>query len=470
MAGRSLRVVVDLVDNYGLALFVIGAYVAEQVALANRFMTSDSWLAILSGRRIDAFGLPHVDRWTVLANGRGWVDQQWLAQLILYRVEAIGGVRLIVLLGLALALGTFAVAAVLACRWGASARPLTWVVLASLVPYGRSADNLRAQSFCYPLFLALLWLLIRPRSRWTYLVFPLLVVWANLHGSVVFAAAIVAGCALMRRSENGWKHTLIFAVAPWPCLLASPYAADLPRYYATLLGNPAFGQYVAEWNPMTLSIPDAPTYAIIAAVLLMLGTGRSGWRREEMFVLCGCTVAALLAERNAVWLALAAIVIGAPAVSRLVEQSERPAFATRMNRLLVATAGIVVVATAAVTAARPADWYRGGGYPTRAASVAADAAGLSGRVFATEAYADWLLWQRPDLGGRLAFDARLELLHADELKRIFAVEATLLPDRSLLRGYRVFVVPPELVDVIRRSSARRLRVLDREGGVVVLAA
>lgn len=465
---RSLRVVAELVDGYGLVLFIVGAYVAEQVSLGNRFITSDSWLALLSGRRIDALGLPHVDRWTVMANGRTWVDQQWLAQLALYRVEAIGGVRLVVLLGLILALSTFAMAAVQASRLGASARPLAWVVLAALVPYGRSADNLRAQSLCYPLFLALLWLLVRPRSRWSYLVFPLLVVWANLHGSVVLAAVLVAGCALLRRSENGWPRTLFLVAVPWLCLLASPYAADLPGYYRTLLANPAFGQYVAEWNPMTFSIFDAPTYAIIASILLLVGTGRSGWRREEIFILSACSIAALLAVRNAVWLSLAAIVFVAPAVSRFVAQSERPAFATRMNRILVSLAGVAVVAAVAVTATRPDDWYSAS-YPTRTANVAADAAGPHGRVFATEAYADWLIWERPEFAGRVAFDARLELLRAGELKRIFALEATLLPDRSVISGYRVFVVPPELVAVIRRSSSQPVRVVDRSHGVVVLA-
>jgi hypothetical protein len=251
--------------------------------------------------------------------------------------------------------------------------------------------------------------------------------------------------------------------------LASPYAADLPRYYRTLLSNPAFGQYVAEWNPMTFSIPDLPTYAIIATVLLLLGTGRSGWRREETFILCGCSVGALLAVRNAVWLALAAIVFVAPAVSRVVAQQDRPAFATRMNRLLVSLAAIAVIAAVAVTSERHVDWYTAA-YPTRAANVASDAAGQRGLLFATEDYADWLIWQRPELGGRVAFDARLELLRAGELKRIFAVESTLIPDRSLVRDYRVFVVRPDLVDVIRRSSARPLQVLVRENGVVVLSA
>ena len=466
---RAFRLALEAADGYGLVLFIIGAYVAEQVALANRFVSADSWLVLLSGRAIHSGGLPHADHWTVLANGRTWVDQQWLAQVFLFRVQEIGGLRLAVLAGVLIALGSFVAAAVLAVRRGATPRPLTWVVLAALAPYGRSADNLRAQSLCYPLFLAVLWLLTRPRSRWTLLVFPLLVLWANLHGSVFLAAALVAGCGLLRRRQTPWYWTVAFVGGPWLSLLISPYAGDLPRYYRTLLVNPAFGRYVTEWKPMTLSLLDVPTYAIFAAILILTGTGRTGWQREERFILLGCSLASLLAVRNAVWLALAAIVLLTPAAARVVAPFEIAALARRMNRVIVAVAAIAVVAAVASTATKPADWY-GASYPARAATVASAAAGADGRVFATEDFADWLLWTRPALAGRVAFDARLELLHADELKRIFAFEGAQLPVPALVSGYSVFVVPPDLVGVVRSASRIPLRVLDRETTVVVLAS
>jgi hypothetical protein len=466
-SGSSLGAIADLVDGYGLVLFIVGAYVIEQIALANRFVTADSWLALLSGRGISEHGLPHVDQWTVIAHGRAWVDQQWLAQVALYRLQVVGGLRLVVLLGLGVALSSFAAAVVLAVRNGATPRALTWVVLASLAPYGRSADNLRAQSLCYPLFLAVVWLVTRRRTRSSFLVFPLLVLWANLHGSVVVGALLVSGCTLLRRRETAWQWTLAFVVGPWLCLFASPYAFDLPRYYRTLLVNPAFGHYVSEWKPMTLSLLDVPTYAIIAAILILLGTGRTGWSTEERFIVLACSAMSLLAVRNAVWLALAAIVFLAPAVSRVIAPFEGAAFARRMNRLLVSFAAAGIVVTGIATATRSADWYAAS-YPASAADVAASAARPNGHVFATEDFADWLIWQRPELGGRVAFDARLELLRAAELRSVFALEGTLRPDRELVRGYNVFVVPPALVPVIRDASSLQLHVLDRGHGVTVL--
>jgi hypothetical protein len=39
-------------------------------------------------------------------------------------------------------------------------------------------------------------------------------------------------------------------------------------------------------------------------------------------------------------------------------------------------------------------------------------------IYASEEFADWLLWERPDLAGRVVFDVRYELLHPAEVKRI----------------------------------------------------
>jgi hypothetical protein len=40
------------------------------------------------------------------------------------------------------------------------------------------------------------------------------------------------------------------------------------------------------------------------------------------------------------------------------------------------------------------------------------------QVFADETYADWLLWVRPELRNRIAYDARFELLRAGEFTKL----------------------------------------------------
>jgi hypothetical protein len=67
------------------------------------------------------------------------------------------------------------------------------------------------------------------------------------------------------------------------------------------------------------------------------------------------------------------------------------------------------------------------------------------RVFADVRYSDWLLWRRPELAGRLAFDARYELLTAGQLRTIERFNHQIGDNwRAAARGYRVIVVDRRL--------------------------
>ena len=127
-----------------------------------------------------------------MAHGARWIDQQWLAQLTFYELFRAGGYRLILLVH-ARCPSAFALALVAARRRGGSPIGVFGVGCACffVAPW---AWQLRAQSFAPLLFVAVLWLLIadgRP-SRRVFAVLPLLALWANLHGSVVLGATLVA--------------------------------------------------------------------------------------------------------------------------------------------------------------------------------------------------------------------------------------------------------------------------------------
>ena len=162
-------------------------------------LAADGWMALLSGRVVAQHGLPSHDTLMVWAHGRQWVDQQWLAQLLLYGLDRLGGLPLALLVHAFLVIGALGGAAALARRRGGSARSATWVALPVLIAYWPEAVVMRPQSFAYPLFVAVLWLLVdelRQPSRRVYLVLPLLALWANLHGSVVVGAAVVSAFAV----------------------------------------------------------------------------------------------------------------------------------------------------------------------------------------------------------------------------------------------------------------------------------
>ncbi|MBA2424817.1 MAG: hypothetical protein H0V58_05600, partial [Actinobacteria bacterium] len=149
-------------------------------------LVADSWLTLVAGREVVEHGLPSVDELTVLGLGQTWTNQQWGAQLIAYGSHALGGHGLLTVVVALFALGVFAIAAVAARTLGAGPRSilLTFFPVLLAAPW---TFTIRAQVFALPLFTALIWLLAseaRKPSRRVYLVFPLLVVWANIHGSV----------------------------------------------------------------------------------------------------------------------------------------------------------------------------------------------------------------------------------------------------------------------------------------------
>jgi hypothetical protein len=91
-------------------------------------------------------------------------------------------------------------------------------------------------------------------------------------------------------------------------------------------------------------------------------------------------------------------------------------------------------------------------------------------VFASSRFADWLLWSRPNLAGRVAFDARFELLSRAQIQRIAEFQARSGNWLSTARRYRVFVLDPSSDRQLKRSLLHALpaRVVFSSRQVVVL--
>ena len=178
------------------------------------------------------------------------------------------------------------------------------------------------------------------------------------------------------------------------------------------------------------------------------------------------TVLAFEAVRNTAWIGLVALAVLPPLVDRLRGPVKDP---PRMNRILAITILATAVFSIGAVAAKPTSWFTSG-FPPAAAHAASAAAGLDGRVFATSPYADWLLWSQPTLSGRVAFDARFELLSTKQLERLARVQAKSGDWLGTLSGYRVFVLGTHSDRSLERALIHRLpvRVVFSSPQVVVL--
>ena len=161
---------------------------------------SRSWRAARSSRT----ACPQTETLTVLGQGATWTDQQWLAQVVFYGAHELAGMRAVVVLDVLLVVLALGLTAAAARAGGASSRS-TFVVGLLAVLAGPWGWTIRAQTAALPLFAGVLWLLARRLAagvrRRTLLVLPALVLWANLHGSVVLGAGLtvlLAAYALVR--------------------------------------------------------------------------------------------------------------------------------------------------------------------------------------------------------------------------------------------------------------------------------
>ncbi|MFI5200373.1 MAG: hypothetical protein ACHQXL_08380, partial [Candidatus Limnocylindrales bacterium] len=132
------------------------------------------------------------DPFAFTTGGAAWLDQQWGAQLLLALGYWLGGWSGLAILRAILVAITMGLVLVACRRQGAGLRVAAWLTLASFI-LAAAALGLRPQLFGMVLFAATLAILAgrvrQPRLVW---LIPLLVIpWASVHGSFIFAPVAV---------------------------------------------------------------------------------------------------------------------------------------------------------------------------------------------------------------------------------------------------------------------------------------
>jgi hypothetical protein len=497
-----------------------------------RVLSTDTFYSLYSGRFVAAHGLPHVDTLTVAGYGRPWIDQQWLAHLAFFEAFRAGGYSLVGLLSAALIASAFAGFAFFLLTAGISpVRTTLWSIVAFFVCQPNTAT--RAESFAYPLFVLTLCLMLRDDrfQRWTWYAgatIPVLVIWANLHGSVILAAPLVVGyCVvgmLKRARGSQWRGVAAYActsmfaaAAPF----ATPYGTAIFRYYGTIFNDSALAAASTEWHATTLSAPNLQ-FILLGVVLIALGgmALRRGYRPSPVLVAFTfvLAVAAIDSVRNQVWFAFPAVIVvtGGLSSSTSAEQPARRPSAVRTALIAVVTmallggfaflslqgpaterlqvlclfvavvlavgthrvleASVVAVALVGVLAlmtTTTAQFNR-----LTPATAISRATGFALRhphvdVLADDFASGPMLWRTPKLDGRIGFDSRFEIYSQPAL-RDYAAFITGGPNwRLALRGYGMVVVSrfqnPGLVARMQRLSGWSTLFLGTKGAVFVTA-
>jgi len=197
-----------------LSVVILALTTTSLIGLASDFNV-DTWLALVTGREVWQSGIPHHETLTALSQGVAWIDQQWLSQLASYGIYRLGGLGLLGVVGVVLLTAGVGGAAAAARRLGG---PLVSVLLALplCVLLTLPWREIRTQDFAIPLFVAVAYLVARDArapSRRVFWCLPLLVLWANLHGTVTLGAMLVA----LRGATVAWERraSLLGSARAW---------------------------------------------------------------------------------------------------------------------------------------------------------------------------------------------------------------------------------------------------------------
>lgn len=308
-------------------LALIGSLIALVGALAlclDRFHNGDFYLSLVSGRFIANHGFASHDPFATIAQGGTWLNQQWLSELVFFRVsQTLGPTGLTVLYAVLIAapLGVL--------LW--LCRSKGWAMLVAIAafyfPGLLAVIHPRAAGFTvliFSLLVALLLVFWRERTDrddrrvpwWAGLaVLALFALWANLHGGFI-AGLLLLGLATIglaidhRRGVPGSLPTsriaqlaVLASLSAVTVTVATPLGAAIWSYLLSFQ-NQAISLASTEWQSAFAS-PLAVLYLTLAACF-------AGWmwvrsprprRVTTLLVTAGFLVFAGYSMRNVVFIA-----------------------------------------------------------------------------------------------------------------------------------------------------------------------
>ncbi|GEM_PF-3572275 len=379
--------------------FTISDLIPIAVALLASFPlhNNDLWWHLATGRWISFHhAVPRDDlfSWTHFLGA--WVDNEWLAQLILYGVWKLGGnaaliiTRALIFCGLALLMRTW----LRAMRMPRLFLP----AMAGAIAVSHHWWEIRPSAATLAALLVMMIIIERARSGvdrvWTL---PLLfLLWANTHPGFFFGLVILAAITLACVVDPllpRWKHSargalrggrmLAVTAASALATLINPYGIRVYEQQFAIARNPLYRELLDEWMAPPVWIAAIAAIVILIAIIRLKEIPLS--RLAPLF---GCALLSLTAIRFSEYLGWIAIPLALTALPRLrIPVSRVPAVAHLALALVI------------VAVALPRERIEPMRYPQGCDAQIT----RSDRLFNRLSWGGWLIWTRnlaPFIDGR----------------------------------------------------------------------
>ncbi|WP_262047729.1 hypothetical protein [Bradyrhizobium sp. Bra78] len=240
----------------------VGVYVLLLILGPRLLNDPDTYSHIEIGRWIIAHGaLPESDAFSFSMRGAHWITFEWLSEVIYAGAYALGGWPGVVVLAAAAIALAFGLLTFFLLRELSPTHTLLMVIAAVIL----LAPHMLARPHVLVLPLMVIWAaaLVRCMDRGglpPYWALPLLVLWANLHGSVILALGLIGPVgleALLNAKRSEWPRVvlrwLLFTALAVAAACLTPHGPEPLLMPLTTLGLGQALGWISEWRPQDFS-------------------------------------------------------------------------------------------------------------------------------------------------------------------------------------------------------------------------
>jgi hypothetical protein len=401
-------------------LVAVLVYVVILAAGNNLLADADTYWHVTIGRWIlDHHQVPHADAFSFTAFGKPWIAQEWLAQVMLAGAANLAGWTGVVALAAAAAALSFG----LLTRWLAEELAPRVVLILVALTFMLVTPHLVARPHVLAWPVMTFWVMgvIRAVDRRTpppLALLPVMVLWANLHGSFTLGLVFAVAAALeaVLAAPSGERRVVAFIWARFVVLAViasgiTPYSFESLATTWRILSLGGALSVIGEWQPADFSHFGGLEAVLLGAVALALVTGFTLSPVRALMVLGIAHLALSAARNNDVLGWLAPVLLAAPLAARFPAIRATSGETAAPHRLLaMLLVALLVPATAALSAARQ---YTPSPDVTPAAAVAALRQSGAHRVLNDYNLGGYLVYA----GLPTFIDGRTELFGADFLLR-----------------------------------------------------